>query len=162
MPRAILTILAVAVIGLGVAYSIVGFPFEKPIIYYSLKTTQGSIVSAVEGVETDEQGRAFPFYAYTFTYTANGRKLTRSIQKEGRLNPEFVDITDPIPITVVYSSLFPSLAQVDDDGTITFGSYVIKGTLATLLVYGIALWVIVLFCRDLKQEIAISKKAECS
>ena len=143
--------IVIAAISLGVAHSMVGFPFEKPIIYYSLQTTQGSLISAFEDVETGEQGVMW-FYQYTFTYSANGKTFTRSIQKKGRLKSEFDDISDPIPIAVVYSSLFPSLAQVDDGGAITFGDYVVRGTLATLFVYGFAIWVIASFFKNLKNE----------
>jgi len=144
--------IVIMAISIGLAYSTVGFPFEKPIIYYSLKTTQGAIISTFEEITNEGQGTRW-FSDYTFTYVADGKKFTRTIHFEGRLKPEFVDITEPIPIIVVYSSLFPSFAQVDDDGVITFWDYVVKGTLATLLAYGISIWIIIAYFKDMHKEI---------
>lgn len=141
----------IAAVSFLVAHSMVGFPFEKPIIYYSLKTTEGSLVSTSEDVETSEQG-AMRFYQYTFTYSADGKTFTRSIQRRGRLKPELRDISAPISVTILYSSIVPSFAQVAYDGEITFGDYVIRGILATLFAYGIATWLIILYFKNLKEE----------
>jgi hypothetical protein len=143
--------IVILAISLGLAHSTVGFPFERPIIYYSLKTTQGSMISTLEEIMNEGQGTKW-FSAYTFTYVANGKKFTRTIHFEGRLKPKFVDISDPIPTIVVYSSVFPSFAQVDDDGVITFWDYVVKGTLATLLAYGISIWIIIAYFKNMNKE----------
>lgn len=104
------------------------------------QTAPGQIVDAWEDIDQDEYGRTHCYYqaSYTFSLPGGLQHTATTLPRSGRLQAEFVNLPQPVPVEVEYDPEDPSINRIKGGGSQTIARWLLVDvgmgvTLAALL-----------------------------
>lgn len=97
-------------------------------------TALGHIIDTNEDAEQGDDGRANWYHEITYTFgLPDGREVSASISRSGRLSAELGAVRPPIPTEVEYLADDPSISRLKGDGSQNINQWLLRTGLGGLL-----------------------------
>jgi len=122
----------------------VGNPIHDLRLALSAEVAPGRVTDSWEDAEDGDDGRPRWFSALAYTFVLpDGREIKSGDSGSSRLRPEFVNITEPVPVEVEYLPNSPTINRLRGSGSQSLGEWLLRkggaggALLALLLIPGV-------------------------